>query len=144
MNDAFKEKLQLEDDNDQAILDQHVSRVWSDPTPSRSPKVASPRPFSPDKCRRGQPQQQSTQSSNLYLSHPQTVDEVSLVGYRKKKPTDVFSTFSGDSGNVHDFPGSMNSLVSHLPKSKSMPSDYADYQQNLYPQGKFLNLVCFN
>lgn len=40
--DAFREKFLLDDDNDQAILDQHVSRVWSDLTPSRSPGTMSP------------------------------------------------------------------------------------------------------
>nr|XP_032519216.1 axin isoform X1 [Danaus plexippus plexippus] len=34
---AIREKLQLEDDNDQDILDQHVSRVWSERTPDTSP-----------------------------------------------------------------------------------------------------------
>lgn len=40
--EAFREKFLLDDDNDQAILDQHVSRVWSDLTPSRSPGTMSP------------------------------------------------------------------------------------------------------
>lgn len=40
--DAIREKFQLEDDNDQDILDQHVSRVWSDMTPNRSPGTLSP------------------------------------------------------------------------------------------------------
>lgn len=44
---AIRERLQLDDDNDQDILDQHVSRVFSDLTPSKSPGVASPRPHSP-------------------------------------------------------------------------------------------------
>lgn len=39
--DAFR-ILGQDDDNDQAILDQHVSRVWSDLTPSRSPGTMSP------------------------------------------------------------------------------------------------------
>ncbi|XP_063825171.1 axin [Ostrinia nubilalis] len=34
---AIREKLQLDDDNDQDILDQHVSRVWSERTPGASP-----------------------------------------------------------------------------------------------------------
>ena len=42
--DAIREKLQIDDDNDQDILDQHVSRVWSDLTPSRSPGRISPCP----------------------------------------------------------------------------------------------------
>lgn len=37
---------------------------------------------------------------------------------------DVFSTFSSDSGNVHDFPEGSEHRH-HLPKSKSMP-DYSD------------------
>lgn len=42
--DAIREKFQIEDDNDQSILDQHVSRVWSDLTPNRSPGNMSPCP----------------------------------------------------------------------------------------------------
>ncbi|KPJ12693.1 Axin [Papilio machaon] len=34
---AIREKLQVDDDNDQDILDQHVSRVWSERTPGASP-----------------------------------------------------------------------------------------------------------
>lgn len=32
----------MDDDDDQDILDQHVSRVWSDNTPHRSPGTLSP------------------------------------------------------------------------------------------------------
>ena len=48
--DMIREKLQVEeqDSDNQAILDQHVSRVWSDSTPSRSPRLSSPKPKSPD------------------------------------------------------------------------------------------------
>lgn len=35
-------RFQAEEDNDQSILDQHVSRVWSDKTPHRSPGTVSP------------------------------------------------------------------------------------------------------
>lgn len=42
--DAIFRKLQVDDDNDQSILDQHVSRVWSDLTPHRSPGTVSPCP----------------------------------------------------------------------------------------------------
>lgn len=48
---AIREKLQLEDDNDQDILDQHVSRVFSDLTPARSPGFSSPRLHSPPRNR---------------------------------------------------------------------------------------------
>ncbi|XP_066582059.1 axin-1-like isoform X2 [Prorops nasuta] len=122
--DALREKLLVEEDSDQAILDQHVSRVWSDLTPSRSPGLSSPRPHSPDR-------------RLLAHNYPRT--------YKQRKEKDVFSTFSADSGNIHDFPegsdligaGSMSSLGSHLPKSKSVPSDYADslHKQDLYLQG---------
>ncbi|XP_076765571.1 protein axin isoform X2 [Xylocopa sonorina] len=122
--DALREKVMIEEDNDQAILDQHVSRVWSDLTPSRSPGLSSPRLHSPERRR----------STHNY-SRP----------YKQRKEKDVFSTFSADSGNIHDFQegsdlvgaGSMSSLGSHLPKSKSVPSDYADslHKQDLYLQG---------
>lgn len=122
--DALREKLLIEDDSDQAILDQHVSRVWSDLTPSRSPGISSPRLHSPERRR----------STHNY---PRP--------YKQRKEKDVFSTFSADSGNIHDFQegsdllgaGSMSSLGSHLPKSKSVPSDYADslHKQDLYLQG---------
>ncbi|XP_059620675.1 axin isoform X2 [Phlebotomus argentipes] len=44
LRDAIREKLPVEDDSDQAILDQHVQRVWSD-TPNRSPGTKSPDPM---------------------------------------------------------------------------------------------------
>ncbi|KAG7187893.1 hypothetical protein KM043_013862 [Ampulex compressa] len=122
--DALREKLLIEEDSDQAILDQHVSRVWSDLTPSRSPGLASPRLHSPDRRRAAH-------------NYPRV--------HKQRKEKDVFSTFSVDSGNIHDFQegselvgaGSMSSLGSHMPKSKSVPSDYADslHKQDLYLQG---------
>ncbi|XP_068152113.1 axin isoform X1 [Drosophila tropicalis] len=42
--EAIREKFALDDDNDQDILDQHVSRVWKDQTPHRSPGTMSPYP----------------------------------------------------------------------------------------------------
>lgn len=42
--DAIRQKLQVEDDSDQDILDKHVMRVWSDQTPNRSPGSMSPCP----------------------------------------------------------------------------------------------------
>ncbi|XP_026668831.1 axin isoform X3 [Ceratina calcarata] len=125
LTDALTEKLMIQEDNDQAILDQHVSRVWSDLTPCRSPGgLSSSRLHSPERRR----------STHNY---PRP--------YKQRKEKDVFSTFSADSGNIHDFQegsdlvgaGSMSSLGSHLPKSKSVPSDYADslHKQDLYLQG---------
>ncbi|EFN75982.1 Axin-related protein [Harpegnathos saltator] len=125
LGDALREKLSVEEDSDQAILDEHVSRVWSDQTPLRSPRLSSPRLHSPER-RRGPAH-----------NYPRP--------YKQRKEKDVFSTFSVDSGNIHDFQegsdlvgaGSMSSLGSHLPKSKSVPSDYADslHKQDLYVQG---------
>ncbi|KAG5888939.1 hypothetical protein JTB14_012198 [Gonioctena quinquepunctata] len=103
---AIKEKLQLEDDNDQDILDQHVSRVFSDLTPARSPGLSSPRPHSPPR--------------NRHVQAP-------YIRPRRKEK-DGFSTFSGDSGNVHDYAdGSEHKLA--MVKSKSMPE---------YPEDRFV------
>lgn len=44
LTDAILKKLPPVDDNDQSILDDHVSRVWSDLTPHRSPGTISPCP----------------------------------------------------------------------------------------------------
>uniref|UniRef100_A0A1B0GB47 Uncharacterized protein n=1 Tax=Glossina morsitans morsitans TaxID=37546 RepID=A0A1B0GB47_GLOMM len=41
---AIREKFAMDEDNDQDILDQHVSRVWKDQTPHRSPDIMSPCP----------------------------------------------------------------------------------------------------
>ncbi|XP_034935348.1 axin isoform X2 [Chelonus insularis] len=125
--DALREKLTIDDDNDQAILDQHVSRVWSDPTPSRSPGFASPKnPHSPER--------KKISAGHIYSR-----------SYKQRKEKDVFSTFSIDSGNIHDFPegndlagaSSISSSSSHIPKSKSVPSEYADslHKQDFYLQG---------
>ncbi|CAH1959889.1 unnamed protein product [Acanthoscelides obtectus] len=106
---AIREKLQLEDDNDQDILDQHVSRVFSDLTPARSPGFSSPRVRSPPRNRHVQP----------YLRC-------------RRKDKDGFSTFSSDSGNVHDFAeGSEHKMT--MVKSKSMPE---------YPDDRFIRGAC--
>lgn len=78
---AIKEKLQLEDDNDQDILDQHVQIVFPDSTPGGSPGMMSPRLHSP-------PRNRHVQGYNV---RP------------RRKDKDGFSTFSTDSGNVHDY-----------------------------------------
>lgn len=49
--EAIREKFALEEDNDQDILDQHVSRVWKDQTPHRSPGTMSPCPPIPSRRR---------------------------------------------------------------------------------------------
>lgn len=117
--DALCQKLSIDDGNDQDILDQHVSRVWSDPTPSRSPGIVSPK----------------SAGHNYSRSHKQ------------RKDKDGYSTFSIDSGNIHDFAegdfagaSSLSSSTTHLPKSKSVPSEFADslHKPDLYLQGIFL------
>lgn len=122
-----KAKFHLDNDNDQDILgkfsvlfeiesvlkknlsfaDQHVSRVWSDLTPSRSPGLLSPRAHSPSRRR----------------------------DLRRRKERDVFSTFSSDSGNVHDFPDP-ETCSGGLPKSRSVP-DYHD-RDYLLQDGRFV------
>lgn len=135
--DAIRERFQIDDDNDQDILDQHVSRVWSDLTPARTPGVASPRPKSPDfrRLRPNQPMNKVCVSGGgpttapyvghhpLPVPHPYQTRAYTSRHVRSKD-RDVFSTFSSDSGNVHDYPESLDHR-GHLPKSKSMP-DYAD------------------
>lgn len=77
---AIREKLPVEDDDDQDILDEHVSRVFSD-------------------------------QHSAYLRP-------------RRKEKDGFSTFSSDSGNVHDFTEVSEHKLAMV-KSKSMP-EYAD------------------
>ncbi|KAG8280444.1 Axin-1 [Homalodisca vitripennis] len=132
LTDTIREKLQLDDDNDQDILDQHVSRVWSDLTPSRSPGLISPRPKSPPhRSRVNLPLAKGSCGSSL----PSHVNAAPPHPYQTRpytryprKDKDVFSTFSSDSGNVHDFTEGSEHRH-HLPKSKSMP----DYTET-YPQ----------
>ncbi|KAK9737109.1 Axin beta-catenin binding motif [Popillia japonica] len=95
---AIREKFQLDDDNDQDILDQHVSRVFSDQTAS---SIKSPRSYSPTRNR----------WQTNYMRP-------------RRKDKDGFSTFSSDSGNVHDFPEGSDHKTAMV-KSKSMP-EYAD------------------
>jgi len=81
--DICKEKLLPVDDGDgdQSILDDHVSRVWTDKTPLRSPGDPSGRPRSPGFSRRGRsaaPRQSSTghASSNPHRTLPGRVPRV--------------------------------------------------------------------
>lgn len=132
--DALREKLSIEDDEDQAILDQHVSRVWSDLTPSRSPGFSSPRPKSPDSRRRVPTAASTLPKATVSggVPHPyQTRTSYSSRHIRKEK--DVFSTFSSDSGNVHDYmEGSGSEHRQHVPKSKSVPDYVETLKQEAY------------
>ena len=145
---ALREQCALGEDNDQAILDEHVSRVWSDPTPLLSPELASPRPHSPDGAR-GDRHAASQVGGNCPPAQHNYMRQLK----QRKDCNHVVSTFSVDSGNIQDFTEgsellgacSMSSLGSHIPKSKSMPSDHADslYKQDLYLQGKFYLIIVF-
>jgi len=53
--DILREKLIVPDDSDQSILDDHVSRIWTDKTPLRSPGDPTGRPRSPGHQRRHPP-----------------------------------------------------------------------------------------
>ena len=55
--DILREKLIVTDDfeGDQSILDDHVSRIWTDKTPLRSPGEPSGRPRSPGYSRSSRP-----------------------------------------------------------------------------------------
>lgn len=103
--------------------DQHVSRVWSDLTPSRSPGLMSPRAHSP--TRRYAPGASYSRS--------------------RRKEKDVFSTFSSDSGNVHDFPDP-NEHKMGMVKSKSMPEDAYMLQERFVRQStsrRYISLSIF-
>ncbi|XP_033214760.1 axin-1 [Belonocnema kinseyi] len=129
LTDQLRQKLLIDDESVQSILDNHVTRVFSnDQTPLRSPGLISPRRHSPER-----------RHTNMH--HAQSRSS------KTRRDNDVFSTFSMDSGNVQDFlpegsdlmgANSMRSLGSHLPKSKSVPSDYADslHKQDLYLQDR--------
>ncbi|XP_075231655.1 protein axin isoform X2 [Lycorma delicatula] len=135
--DAIREKLQvdIDNDNDQDILDQHVSRVWSDRTPglaSPPPELRRSRPSNPPTNKLSMsgsavsghmgmspftiPSSHHQHQHHMYQTRPHQRHSHS----HSRKERDVFSTFSSDSGNVHDFPeGSEHRL--HMTKSKSMP-----------------------
>lgn len=92
-------------------------RVWSDDyTPCRSPKISSPKSKSPDARRK---------LTGQVVPHPYQVKPAHPSKYPKKEK-DVFSTFSADSGNIHDFPDNQE-CTRHFPKSKSFP-DHVDTQ----------------
>lgn len=95
----FNATMMVEDDNDQSILDEHVSRVWQDSahqTPNRTPGPHSP----PEQRRRVSappfPHPNPYMIKNTYQSpHSHS--------HRHRKERDVMSMFSSDSGAVPDF-----------------------------------------
>merc|ERR1719153_1672303 len=70
--DILREKLIVPDDmdGDQSILDDHVSRIWTDKTPLRSPGDPSGRPRSPGTNRRGRSAAPRQTSSGHASSNP--------------------------------------------------------------------------
>lgn len=114
---AMKEKQTVTEENDQSILDQHVSRVWNDSahhTPSRSPGLFSPplRPLSPQLERRRSgiagtsginpfmSMRLSTSSlGGAYVSPYQSIRSYHNFDHLRRDR----DTFSSDSGTVHDF-----------------------------------------
>ncbi|CAB3253142.1 unnamed protein product [Arctia plantaginis] len=127
---AIREKLQLDDDNDQDILDQHVSRVWSERTPGASPpggRRARPRhapaSHAPHASRRA-PSALSADSGHYdappdSLHHPHSLT-------RSHAP----SALSADSGHYDAPPDSLHhphSLTrSHAPSALSADSGHYD------------------
>ncbi|XP_059476369.1 axin-1 isoform X2 [Neocloeon triangulifer] len=137
------DRLNFPDDN-QSILDMHVSRVWSDLTPSRSPGLVSPRPRSPESCRRrgnhppafnpvmggmqslqtsAHPASQAFSGATARSFQGRLVHGTARHGRKEK---DGVSTLSADSGNVHDYV-EVTEHKHYLTKSKSVP-DYNDPQ----------------
>lgn len=89
----------VDEDDSQGILDEHVSRVFSqDHSPTRN----------------------IHRSSNIHTSKRQHRDATSGIG----------STFSGDSGNVHDYySDTQRHSHGNMIKSHSMPEYYLQQQQ---------------
>ncbi|XP_013791749.1 axin-1-like [Limulus polyphemus] len=102
---TIKEKQEVTEENDQSILDQHVSRVWNDSshhTPNRSPNQFSPHPrpgtagvsgFSPFMSN------PSVSSGGVYSSPYQSVSSHSSLAPQIKER----QICSSDSGTVHNF-----------------------------------------
>lgn len=103
-----------EHDNDQSILDQHVSRIWTDPTPSRSPCASPPR-------------------SDIRVHKTRKEKDVfSTVSVDSGNLHDFIDTNEAACG------GSVCSFSSNIPKSKSVPSQYSDTLHNFeHYQGNF-------
>ncbi|KAF4529210.1 hypothetical protein B566_EDAN011456 [Ephemera danica] len=138
---SLSDRMHCTDASNQAILDMHVSRVWSDLTPSRSPSLVSPRPGSPEGRRRIPPPGYLPISGGTHTLHPaqspmtQVFYDVPPASFPTRmgrgvrhlsKDKDGVSTLSSDSGNVHDYTDKHSHH--HLPKSKSM-QDYIDAQK---------------
>ncbi|GAB6026692.1 hypothetical protein CHUAL_013203 [Chamberlinius hualienensis] len=89
----------IENDNEQSILDEHVSRIWQDSvhqTPTLTPGHQSPLPVvpcpkSPERRRASAPPVLNPYANKPYSFH------------RHRKERDLVSTVSGDSGAIPDF-----------------------------------------
>ncbi|KAK7592941.1 hypothetical protein V9T40_007693 [Parthenolecanium corni] len=120
------------DDDDQEILDKHVSRIWSDKTPRRSPSVGTPvRPKSPD-SRRSWPfhPPDRLSSPNFAPSHYTS----SSCGSVKHKSKELCSVFSFDSGNYTDPTEGRDHHHRHLSSRVRSVSEYGNpVSEHNYP-----------
>ncbi|KAJ6635954.1 Axin, partial [Pseudolycoriella hygida] len=91
---ADLKRFQLEEDNDQSILDQHVSRVWSDLTPHISPGTISPCPPVPSRRRAHDPITTGTDAGQS-MRHSKSMPEHASSS---KRLTHKWSSMNTDSG----------------------------------------------
>lgn len=79
--EQIRQKLQVEDETDQDILDQHVSRVFSDLTPNRSPGRVSPCP-NINRARRHEMGSFGSMSAQSSMRHSKSMPE----GHLQQQP----------------------------------------------------------
>ncbi|XP_039453523.1 axin isoform X1 [Culex pipiens pallens] len=77
--EQIRQKLQVEDETDQDILDQHVSRVFSDLTPNRSPGRVSPSP-NINRARRHEMGSFGSMSAQSSMRHSKSMPEGHQLG----------------------------------------------------------------
>ncbi|XP_020811968.1 axin isoform X3 [Drosophila serrata] len=99
--EAIREKFALDEDNDQDILDQHVSRVWKDQTPHRSPGTMSPCPPVPSRRRTathdsGMVSDGAMSLSGQSMKHSKSMPDHSSCSSRKL--TNKWPSMNTDSG----------------------------------------------
>lgn len=148
--DVFREKFPLDEDNDQSILDQHVSRVWSDSPPLTPAGSMSPRTAA--NCRRKPPLHLPPQHLQHDI-HPNSIDSRygdgayssghSSMRHSKSMPehnmckkllSDKWPSMNTDSG-ISLFSADMIMTpkvnVSSRPSSRSITSENANTAYNL-------------
>ncbi|KAH8383287.1 hypothetical protein KR009_007720 [Drosophila setifemur] len=132
--EAIREKFALDEDNDQDILDQHVSRVWKDQTPHRSPGTMSPCPPIPSRRRTathdsGMVSDGAMSLSGHSMKHSKSMPDHSSCSRKltNKWPsmnTDSgISMFSADTVTKYKDAGSRSSTTSKLEEAKRRLED---------------------